>query len=81
MTLDTLRFTVLLERGITFGLFYLIAALSSSLLCARCVVRCALRVLGNLLLGKSKRMRERNELADAARGAGIRSTSRNRARN
>jgi len=45
------------------------------------VVHCALRVLGNLLLGKSKRMRERNELANAARGTEIRSTSRNYARN
>lgn len=56
MTLDTLKFTVLLKRGITFGLIpfnrspFFLAAL-----------RDALYVLGNLLLGKSKRMRERNE--------------------
>lgn len=39
MTLGiVLRFTVSHERGITFGLFHLIAALSFSLLCALCVV-------------------------------------------
>lgn len=44
MTLDTLKFTVSLKHGIIFGLFHLIVALSSSLLCALCIA-CAREII------------------------------------